>query len=309
MTDTQPPETPPSEESAGPRPFWEASALHPKDHVRVLAEHFLRHRRTHTAEALGRAALEAGYSHEEVVAAINSVDAGLAASEASAPTRKTAQRAILAAYGLTYLLFAIVFLTRPILVRDRSHRAHHPHRSPRFGSRPVRPVGPPPCVARAWGKRELRGDPVPAGRPPSSRRRHLRLVRRSRASGSRAMLALRPYTPLRMVLTVCGHCFSDDPDREIDYETDILQGNLVSMDGQVTCAVSAGAATARSSRCTRRMPSFGHPSSNGGCRPARSCPTGRPTRLPSRWAMPTAWASSRPSTRASCCSTSPRTAT
>ena len=47
------------------------------------------------------------------------------------------------------------------------------------------------------------------------------------------MLALRPYTPLRMVLTVCGRCFSDDPDREIDYETDILQGNLVAMDGSV----------------------------------------------------------------------------
>jgi len=47
------------------------------------------------------------------------------------------------------------------------------------------------------------------------------------------MLALRPYLPLRMVLTVCGHCFSDDPDREIDYETDILQGNLVAMDGAV----------------------------------------------------------------------------
>jgi 7,8-dihydro-6-hydroxymethylpterin dimethyltransferase len=47
------------------------------------------------------------------------------------------------------------------------------------------------------------------------------------------MLALRPYTPLRMVLTVCGQCFAEDPDREIDYETDILQGNLIAMDGQV----------------------------------------------------------------------------
>ena len=47
------------------------------------------------------------------------------------------------------------------------------------------------------------------------------------------MLALRSYTPLRMVLTVCGVCFSEEPDREIDYETDILQGNLVAMDGQV----------------------------------------------------------------------------
>ena len=47
------------------------------------------------------------------------------------------------------------------------------------------------------------------------------------------MLALRPYTPLRMVLTVCGRCFEDDPDREIDYATDVLQGNLVLMDGKV----------------------------------------------------------------------------
>lgn len=47
------------------------------------------------------------------------------------------------------------------------------------------------------------------------------------------MLAVRPYTPLRMVLTVCGHCFGEDPDRPVDYATDILQGNLILMDGQV----------------------------------------------------------------------------
>jgi uncharacterized radical SAM superfamily Fe-S cluster-containing enzyme len=48
-----------------------------------------------------------------------------------------------------------------------------------------------------------------------------------------AALPLRPYTPLRMVLTICGVCFSEDPDREIDYETYILQGNLVAQDGAV----------------------------------------------------------------------------
>lgn len=47
------------------------------------------------------------------------------------------------------------------------------------------------------------------------------------------MLALRPYTPLRMVLTVCGQCFAEDPDRKVDYQKDILQGNLVLMDGKV----------------------------------------------------------------------------
>src|SRR5688572_26840963 len=44
---------------------------------------------------------------------------------------------------------------------------------------------------------------------------------------------LRPYTPLRMVLTVCGHCFSEDPDRPIEYERDILQGTLTLEEGRV----------------------------------------------------------------------------
>ena len=47
------------------------------------------------------------------------------------------------------------------------------------------------------------------------------------------MLPLRPYTPLRMVLTVCGQCFAEEPDRTVEYERDILQGNLVLMDGKV----------------------------------------------------------------------------
>lgn len=47
------------------------------------------------------------------------------------------------------------------------------------------------------------------------------------------MLALRSYTPIRMALTVCGRCFEEDPDRKIEYETDILQGNLIQMDGRV----------------------------------------------------------------------------
>ena len=48
-----------------------------------------------------------------------------------------------------------------------------------------------------------------------------------------AALPLRRYTPLRMVLTICGVCFSEDPDRDFDYETDILQGNLIAQDGAV----------------------------------------------------------------------------
>jgi uncharacterized radical SAM superfamily Fe-S cluster-containing enzyme len=36
-----------------------------------------------------------------------------------------------------------------------------------------------------------------------------------------------------MVLTTCGECFAEDPEREIDYAMDILQGNLVLQDGRV----------------------------------------------------------------------------
>jgi len=43
----------------------------------------------------------------------------------------------------------------------------------------------------------------------------------------------RPYTVLRAVQTTCGACFADDPDRAVDYGTDILQGELVERDGQV----------------------------------------------------------------------------
>ncbi len=46
-------------------------------------------------------------------------------------------------------------------------------------------------------------------------------------------LPLRAWTPLRMVLTVCGRCFEEDPERDIDYEMDVLQGNLVATDGRV----------------------------------------------------------------------------
>lgn len=113
MTDAQPPETPPPANGpTGPRPPF-GSVLHPDDRARLLANHFRTYAGTHTTEALGRAAMAAGYSHEEVLAAIARVEGSFAAAEASAPKRALAQRAILAAYGLTYLVFAIVFLTQP----------------------------------------------------------------------------------------------------------------------------------------------------------------------------------------------------
>jgi hypothetical protein len=110
MSESQPPETPPADGSAGPRPAWDASAIRPDDRARVLSDHFRTYAGTHTTEALSRAAMAAGYSREEVLAAIAHVEASFAAQEASAPRRSLARRAILAGYGLTYAVFAIVFL-------------------------------------------------------------------------------------------------------------------------------------------------------------------------------------------------------
>ena len=93
------------------------------------------------------------------------------------------------------------------------------------------------------------------------------------ASMTAAALPLRAYTPLRMVLTVCGQCFTDDPDREVDYGMDILQGNLVMQDGSVYlrryCQRGHGEVVSlydEDYRC-------GSTSSNGACRPARSSRT------------------------------------
>jgi hypothetical protein len=114
MSETQPPGTSSPAGSTGSRPQWDPAAASPGDRQRTLEEHFLRHSRTHTPDALARAALDAGYSQDEVSAAMAGAQRSLAAADASAPTRARATRAILAAYGLTYLVFAIVFLTQPL---------------------------------------------------------------------------------------------------------------------------------------------------------------------------------------------------
>jgi len=102
--------TDPSE--AAPRPPQRPESWTPAARVAVLTEHFVANARGHTPEALGRAALGAGYTQEDVQAALAAADARLTAAEASAPTRAKAQRMILVAYLLTYLVFAIVFLTQ-----------------------------------------------------------------------------------------------------------------------------------------------------------------------------------------------------
>ncbi len=43
----------------------------------------------------------------------------------------------------------------------------------------------------------------------------------------------RPYRLARMVLALCGECLSEDPDLELDYERDVLQGVLAEEDGAI----------------------------------------------------------------------------
>jgi hypothetical protein len=109
MTDAQSPQSP----EIAPRPPQRPESWSPAARVAVLTEHFVANARGHTPDALARAALGAGYTHEDVQAAFSAADARITAAEASAPTRARAQRMILVAYLLTYLVFAIVFLSQP----------------------------------------------------------------------------------------------------------------------------------------------------------------------------------------------------
>src|SRR5579862_723136 len=48
-----------------------------------------------------------------------------------------------------------------------------------------------------------------------------------------ASLPVYDYTVLKSVRAVCPRCFSDDPDFDPEYPTDILDGHLVGRAGQV----------------------------------------------------------------------------
>ena len=163
---------------------------------------------------------------------------GRSPTPGSASTRRSPRSArgpggsSLAAYGLVWLLFAIPY---PPPARRRTATARSLQ-----GILTVVLLFGLLCLA-SWSCGPLHPDPARAGRALTTLlvvpvivllgdQRAVPAVRRIDAD---PMLALRPYLPLRMVLTICGRCFSEDPDREIDYETDILQGNLVAMDGAV----------------------------------------------------------------------------
>ena len=78
-----------------------------------LVGHFDSNRGKFTVEALRASALEAGYAADEIEAAIHLAEVRDAERQASAPIRSSARMAILLAYGIVWILFAVVYLGRP----------------------------------------------------------------------------------------------------------------------------------------------------------------------------------------------------
>lgn len=94
------------------------SPYHPSDaksRTRDLERWIERHRSVYTGSALEASAIEAGYTREEFEAALALVEARAPKQEALRPIRSRARRVVLVAYGLTWLVYAIAYLTRPVM--------------------------------------------------------------------------------------------------------------------------------------------------------------------------------------------------
>lgn len=81
------------------------------DRVASLSEYFLAGAEHYTAEALNQAAMESGFSSEEIEEAHGRALDRQRDEEFAAPIRSRARRIVLAAYGLVYAGFAVLFLT------------------------------------------------------------------------------------------------------------------------------------------------------------------------------------------------------
>ena len=76
----------------------------------ILHEYFWSYRDRFTEAALAASAQTSGYTPDEIAAAITSVARRRADEAAAKPVRARARRYVLAAYAITFVLFAIAFL-------------------------------------------------------------------------------------------------------------------------------------------------------------------------------------------------------
>ncbi len=100
-------------EPAPPTPVFPSSEWVGASRVDQLAAWVTSNRSAYTDAALGRAAEAGGYTAEEIAAALELATSLEHDREAIKPIRSKAKRAILAAYGIVWLLFAIPYLLGP----------------------------------------------------------------------------------------------------------------------------------------------------------------------------------------------------
>jgi len=81
------------------------------DRIAALSEYFAKGADEYTPEALRRAASESGFSPDEIEQAYARAEERRRANDSVRPIRRRARRVVLAAYGLVYLVFAVLFLT------------------------------------------------------------------------------------------------------------------------------------------------------------------------------------------------------
>ncbi len=83
------------------------------DHVAELARWLGEHAASFTPEALDRSAIAAGYAPGDVGAARRRADARIRSTQALAPIRSTAKRAVVLAYVAVWVAFGVAFLVSP----------------------------------------------------------------------------------------------------------------------------------------------------------------------------------------------------
>jgi hypothetical protein len=109
-------DTPDPAARPGPPTVWQGISR-----VEQLATWVGMNRARFTDAALEREAVAAGYAPEEFTAGLALLDARERQDEAIKPVRRTAQRVVLGAYGLVWLLFAIPYLVAPYLTNTNNY--------------------------------------------------------------------------------------------------------------------------------------------------------------------------------------------
>jgi len=102
--------TDPSAPPGAPAPRRGDTGFDASFRPQILHEHFWSNRDRFTEVALAAAAQSSGYTPDEIATAIASVVKRRADEAAAKPVKARARRYVLAAYGITFLVFAFAFM-------------------------------------------------------------------------------------------------------------------------------------------------------------------------------------------------------